>query len=874
MFSAASLSIRAVDYCRLPIAKGATMTRKPDIDDFAGLTAAEAATMLAEEGPNELPSARRRGNLRIACDVMREPMFLLLVACGGIYLAVGDMQEALMLLAFVFFVMGITLYQERKTERALEALRDLSSPRALVIRDGKPQRIAGRDVVRGDIILLAEGDRVPADALVLDATNLAADESLLTGESAPVRKVASDGVPPAVRPGGDDLPVIFSGTLIVRGQGTARVIATGQGSAIGRIGRALQSVTGEVTLLQRETARLVQVTAWAVLALCALLVVLYGLTRGEWLNGFLAGLTLAMAVMPNELPVVLTIFMALGAWRLSLSQVLTRNPPVVETLGSATVLCVDKTGTLTFNRMAVRMLASGEVFHDVESVLPPPDTFHDLVEFSILASQRDSFDPMEQAIKEFGEAYLAHTEHLHADWRLEREYPLSPELLAMSHVWRAQDGSGFVIAAKGAPEAIADLCHFDGQHMERLSVAVKRMAGDGLRVLGVARSFFREEGLPGRQHDFPFEFLGLVGLADPVRSTVAPALQDCYRAGMRMVMITGDYPETARSIARRIGLRESDEVISGPELDAMDDEALRRRISRVNIFARVVPEQKLRLVRALKANGEIVAMTGDGVNDAPALKAAHIGIAMGARGTDVAREAADLVLIDDDFASIVRAVRMGRRIFDNLKKAMAYLMAIHVPIAGMSLVPVILKWPLLFMPVHIAFLHLIIDPACSVVYEEEPADGATMQRLPRSPQEPIFSRRMLLLSMLQGVGVLVILLAVFGISLFRGEGEPEARTLAFTTLIMANLGLMTTNRSWTSSLSEIVRAPNPAFWWVTCGAAVFLGFVLWVPMLREVFRFAPLHAADFGICAIAGGFGILWFEIFKSWSRNRIIGTS
>ena len=845
------------------------MSRKPDFMEHIGLTSGEAARIFLEEGPNELSSSKQRGNLRIALDVMRDPMFLLLVACGGIYFLVGDLQEALMLLAFVFFVMGITLYQETKTERALEALRDLSSPRALVVRDGIQQRIAGREVVRGDIIVLSEGDRVPADALLLECGSLSTDESLLTGESLAVRKIAGDATSPAVHPGGDDVPFVYSGTLVVRGSGIASVVATGEGSAIGKIGKALQTVTAEPTSLQRETGRLVKALAVAVLGLCALLVLAYGMTRGAWLVGVLAGLTLAMAVMPNELPVVLTIFLALGAWRLSRTQVLTRSAPVVETLGSATVLCVDKTGTLTLNRMTVTALFADGVMRNICDFRndPPPETFHDLVEFSILASQRNPFDPMERAIKDFGEEYLARTEHLHGDWGLEREYPLSPELLAMSHVWRTLEGTDYVIAAKGAPEAVADLCHFSPEQQEAMMVAVTRMADDGLRVLGVARAYFRQPSLPGEQHDFNFEFLGLVGLADPVRPTVAPALRDCYRAGIRMVMITGDYPGTARSIARQIGLAHPGEVITGPELEAMSVEDLRESIKTVNIFARVVPEQKLRLVQALKANGEIVAMTGDGVNDAPALKAAHIGIAMGGRGTDVAREASDLVLLDDDFASIVRAVKMGRRVFDNLKKAMAYLLAIHVPIAGMSLIPVLFDWPLLFMPIHIAFLHLIIDPACSIVYEVEPAESEAMNRPPRDPKEPLFSRRVLLLSTLQGLGVLAMLLAVFGVCLSRGQGELEARTLTFTALIIANLGLMMTNRSWTSTFGKILRSPNAALWWVTGGAVIFLGLVLNVPFLREIFRFTVLHPVDLVICVSAGVGSVVWFEIFKASGR-------
>jgi Ca2+-transporting ATPase len=836
-----------------------------------GLTSDEASRILAEEGPNELAAIRNRGLLKLAIDVFREPMFLLLATCGLVYLIIGDLQEALMLLAFILFVMGITLFQERKTERALEALRDLSSPRALVIRGGVRKRIAGREVVKGDIIFLSEGDRVPADALVLHCTNLLIDESLLTGESVPVRKIEGDiGIPPT-QPGGDDLPYVFSGTLVVRGQGIARVTAVGPQSALGKIGKELGTVQTEATLLQRETGRLVRVLALAVLVLCLALFLTYGFSRSHWLEGVLAGLTLAMAIMPNELPVVLTIFLALGAWRLSRHKVLTRSAPVVETLGSATVLCVDKTGTLTLNRMGLRMLFINDIFFDVQALphATPPENFHNLVEFSILASQRDPYDPTERAIKEFGESYLAHTEHLHGDWHLEREYPLSPELLAMSHVWRAPDGKDYIIAAKGAPEAIADLCHLNESQIEAVSKAVSRMAHEGLRVLGVARSLFKEEGLPGKQHDFIFEFLGLIGLSDPIRPGVKSALQDCYHAGIRTVMITGDYPETALSIARQIGLKGSQEVISGSELDRMNDEELVKRIRTVNIFARVIPQQKLRLVQALKSNREIVAMTGDGVNDAPALKAAHIGIAMGERGTDVAREASDLVLLDDDFSSLARAVAMGRRIFDNLKKAMAYLLAIHVPIAGMSLVPAILDWPLLFMPIHIAFLHLIIDPACAIVYEVEPAEAGVMSRPPRDCRKPLFSRRILLLSTLQGMGVLAILLAVFGVALFRGQGETEARALTFTTLVIANLGLMLTNRSWSSSLAEILRVPNTALWLVMSGAVLFLVVILNFSVFRGVFRFAPLHPNDIVLCILAGGLSIFWFEVFKLRNNNR-----
>jgi Ca2+-transporting ATPase len=850
-----------------------------DLTTAVGLSDDQAADRLRADGYNELPSSKPRSLLAIALEVVREPMFLLLVASGSLYLVLGDLAEGLLLLAFVFVVMGITLYQQRKTERALEALRDLSSPRALVIRGGGRKRIPGREVVRGDLVMLAEGDRVPADAVLLDSTGLSVDESLLTGESVPVRKRATSAmadelaaVPPGAESPAEGLPHVFSGTLVVQGQGVACVRATGIGTELGKIGRALQTVEPEDTAIQRETGRLVRGLAVFGATLCIVVVVVYGLTRADWLNGLLAGLTLAMATLPEEFPVVLTIFLALGAWRLSQRQVLTRRVPAIETLGAATVLCVDKTGTLTLNQMTVRrILASGQV-HEVRADRKDlPEPFHEVVEFAILASHRDPFDPMEKAFRQLGERYLAQTEHLHDDWTLVREYQLSDRLLAMSHVWKSRETEEYVIAAKGAPEAIADLCHLDDGQAQALSADVSAMAADGLRVLGVARATFRPAALPGEQHDFPFELLGLVGLEDPVRPTAVAAVRECDAAGIRVVMITGDYPGTARNIGRQVGLRTAS-VVTGADLDTMTDADLRDRVKTASIFARVVPEQKLRLVEAFKANGEVVAMTGDGVNDAPALKSSHIGIAMGGRGTDVAREAASLVLLDDDFTSIVQAVRLGRRIFDNLKKAMAYIFAIHVPIAGMSLLPVLFRWPLVLLPVHIVFLELIIDPACSVVFEAEGEEADVMQRPPRDSRERLFGALTLGLSLTQGMAVLAVVALVFGIALARGSGEAEARALAFTTLIVANIGLILANRSWSQTIVSRIGSPNRAFWWVAGGAAGFLAAALYVPVLREVFHFARLSAADVLLCLFAGGVSTVWFELLKVVNRRRVRG--
>jgi P-type Ca2+ transporter type 2C len=840
------------------------LLHETDIAELPGLTAAEAAQRLRADGFNELPGTRPRRGLAIAADVVREPMLLLLFGGGALYLTLGDTREALFLLFFVLVVMGITFYQERKTERVLERLRDLSSPRALVIRDGREIRIAGRDVVRGDIVVLAEGDRVPADAHVLWCSNLSTDESLLTGESVPVRKRTGDTADERPRPGGDDIPFVYASTMVVSGKGVTRVEATGAYTEIGRIGKALQALAPEDTPMQIETRRLVRLFALAGLSLCGVAVLAYGASRGDWLHALLAGIAFAMAILPEEFPVILTVFLALGAWRISRSNVLTRRMPAIETLGSATVLCVDKTGTLTENRMSVAQLCVGDEYLDVAVPrVELPETFHALVEFAILASQRDPFDPMEKALRALGESTLAHTEHLHADWELVREYPLSPELLALSHVWRAPDRARYVVAAKGAPEAIVDLCHLEAPQRGAIENAVQALAAQGLRVLGVAQASFREPQLPRHQHDFEFRFAGLVGLADPIRPAAPQAVAACRDAGIRVIMITGDYAGTARHVAGQIGLGASAGVLTGAELEQLDNAELRNRVRDVNVYARVAPEQKLRLVEALKANGEIVAMTGDGVNDAPALKSAHIGIAMGARGTDVAREAADLVLLDDDFSSIVAAVRLGRRVADNLHKAFSYILAVHVPIAGLSLLPILLGWPLILTPVHIAFLQLIIDPTSSIVLEAERLEPDAMRRPPRPRGEPLFTRRALVLSALQGGGVLLIMLAVTGVTLYRELGEFEARALTFTALVVANLALVLTNRSWSRSAVAMLRVPNPALWWVVAGTALGTAAVLYVPALRALFRFSQLHAADILFCIGAGVIGVVWFEWFK-----------
>ena len=837
-----------------------------------GLSEAEARRRLVDDGPNELPTSRPRGVLRLLRDVVAEPMFLLLVACGALYMVLGDAQEALMLLGFVFVVMGISFVQQRRTERSLEALRDLSSPRALVVRDGQPRRIPGRELVCGDIVLLAEGDRVPGDMRLVEASNLAVDESLLTGESAPVVKQAGlmkDGADDASAvPGDDDPASVYSGTLVTQGTARGRVMATGERSALGRIGKSLEGIAGERTPIQRETRRIVNRVAALGLALAIGLAIAYWAVRGDALHGLLAGLTFAMAVLPEELPVVLTLFLGLGAWRLAREKVLARSIPAIELLGATTVLCVDKTGTLTANRMTLRRLWSEAAVYDTAQAGPAPlqEELHGVLEFAVLASHRRAFDPMESAIADAGQRLLADTEHLHADWTLVDDYPLSREMLAMSRVWQSPDRRARMIAAKGAPEAIVDLCHLDAAHRARIAGQVAALAGDGLRVLGVARATFDAAELPGNQHDFEFEFLGLIALEDPVRPDVPRAIAECHAAGIRVVMMTGDHPVTAVSVARQAGLPAAGRVITGAELGAMSDAELQARLADTHIFCRVRPEQKLRLVQAFRARGEVVAMTGDGVNDAPALKAAHIGVAMGARGTDVAREAAALVLLNDDFASIVTAVRYGRRVFANLRKAIVFVVAVHVPIVGLSILPVMLGWPMLLMPVHILFLQLIIDPACSVVFEAEPLEAEAMTARPRRPDARLFDAAVLVRGLWQGAGLLALLLAVYAGVRSAGHPEAMARASTFMVLVLSNLGLIHANRawgraSWRGSIASGRR--NRHFAWIALATLALLGGVLGIPEVSRLFAFARPTPA-----LLLGGVGaavmsLLWFEGVK-----------
>ncbi len=807
--------------------------------DPTGLTQAEAQARLRADGPNALPDARRRAWWALLGEVRREPMLLLLLLCGVAYLFLGDAAEAGLLLGFAIIVILLTVVQNHRAERALEALRDLSAPRALVIRgDGQtndpPIRIPGHEVVVGDLVILGEGDRVPADGNLLDAVGLAVDESSLSGESVAVSKTLGEAV--------------SGGTLVVSGQGRMRVSATGARTAMGQIGAGLSHANPVASPLQRLTAMWVKRIAIVVGLLCLATSLAWMVLRGDWVGGLLGGLALAMALLPQELPVVLTVFMALGALRLSQRQVLVRRLSAIETLGSVGVLCVDKTGTLTENRMSVRQL-----FSPVAS----PAATQRLVIHAVLATRIDPFDPMERAIRAMpcedtdpdrpGERW--------SEWGLLHAYPLSPSLLAMSQVWQHPRTGARVIAAKGAPEAIAQLCHLEASELAAIESRVTAMAGEGLRVLGVARAssthsgdFGADSPLPVIAHDYAFEWLGLLGLADPLRPGVPQAVADCLSAGIRVVMITGDHPATARAIATQAGLfaqraripgdpaapnavsARGDGLLLGATVDTLDDAGLARVLADTQVIARANPTHKLRIMQALRAQGAVVGMTGDGVNDAPALRAADVGVAMGRRGTDVAREASDLVLADDDFGSLVEAVREGRRIFDNLRRAAGYLVAVHLPIAGLALVPLVVGGPVLMLPAHIAFLELVIDPACALVFEAIPLSAKAMSRPPRSVHSALIEWHQVRRAMLHGGFVLCLALACWFL-VARGAGsEGQTRASVFSVLVLSNLALILVHRGG-------FRKLGLAMPFVVLGTLGGLAAVLaWEP-LAQLFRF-------------------------------------
>lgn len=813
-----------------------------------------------------MPEAPRRNLLKILISVLSEPMFLLLVVAALIYLAIGDPRESLLLGAFAALSIGLVVVQEARSERALDALKALGAPSARVIRDGETLKIAAREVVPGDLLLASEGERVAADGWIERCEDLRIDESLLTGESLAVAKRArlttdTDAIPD---PGGEQLPFAYAGTLVVAGHARLRVARTGIATATGRIGASLATIQSEPTLLQRSIGRLVRWFGAIALVVSVMVLLGYGLLRGDWVQGALSGIALAMAMLPEEFPMALAVFLALGAWRMARVKVLARRPAMVETLGAASVLCVDKTGTLTLNQMRVRVLgAAGQSALTLDDQpVALPEAQHRLLEYALLASKRQAHDPMDLAIGLLAQAALGDSEHLHADYELLHEYGLSAQTPAVSRAWK--DASGAVIVAcKGAPETVLDFCRLSPADRATTLAQVQQLAAQGLRVLGVASARPAAGKLPESANAFAWTFEGLVALADPLRPTARAAITQARGAGLAVVMITGDYPATALSIAAEAGIDTQGGALSGTELDALDDAALKVATRSVRVYARVRPEQKLRLVQAFKADGQVVAMTGDGVNDAPALKAAHIGLAMGGRGTDVARESAGIVLLDDDIGRINDAIYLGRRIFENLRKVLIYIAAIHLPVAGLALLPLLLGLPPMMLPLHVVLIEMVVDPICSIAFENEPGAPDLLKRGPRDQGEPLVGWRQLSLSAVLGSLLLLVCFAIYLSQLHQPGGADAARTLGFVALTAGNLMLVRVVATPGATLPTLFAAGHRAFWIITAVVSAVIAACILIPALAQIFHFSnPGSLAVF--VAIGAGAGItLLGDAFK-----------
>lgn len=830
------------------------------------LTTAQAKQRQEKFWLNVLPQAKKKTIFSIMLSVVKEPMIFLLIVCSTLYLFLWDIQEAIILLISIGVIITITIYQENKTEKALEALKDLSSPRALVIRDGKQIRIPWSEVTIDDIVILEEGDKVPADCIILEAHHLSIDESLLTGESIAVQKSESKDENTHIgRPWGNNTPFAYSWTLVIKWTAIAKVVAIGSNTEMGRIGTSLKGITIEKTLLQKEVKKVITVVFIVAISFCIILFLIYAIKNHDWVKWLLASLTLAMGILPEEFPIVLTVFLAIGAWRMSKKKVLTRRMNAIQMLWSTTVLCSDKTGTITENNMKVVEIIIGTTTYKIENKKNIPEDVHELIEYALLANEKDPFDPMEIAIKDLQKKI--DKEHIH-ERKLVKEYPLSNELLAVSHLYSKTKGS-YVLGSKWAPEAIMRLCKCSPKERKEIEKQVQALAEQWLRVLWVAKA--ESKSIPEKQTDITYTFIWLLWLKDPIRAQVPQAIKECYKAGVRVIMITGDYPITAKHIADEIGIQHTENILTGDELRTLPKMELEKRIKITNLYARILPEEKLIIVNALKKQQEIVAMTGDGINDAPALKAAHIGVAMGLRWTDVAREAAGIVLLDDNFTSMVHGIRMGRRIFDNLRKAMNYLISVHVPIAGIALIPVLSWGPIILFPIHIVFLEFLIDPSCSVVFESEEEESNIMNRPPRNPKEHILSRKVTIISLLQWALSLGWVIFAYLLAQSRTNDETIIRAMTFTTLVVGNIALIITNRSWSEHIWSILKKKNKAFTSIIPLAFWVLLITVFLPAIRNFFYFGNTPIARIGIAVLIWCLSVLWFEIIKLFLNRKTI---
>lgn len=831
---------------------------------IAGLSSAEAKRLQQQYGKNELKPQKKEHFLKKVLHIIFEPMFLLLIVAAVIYFILGEPRDGSIMLIFVIGIISIDAIQEWKTDKTLNALKDLSAPHATVIRGGKETVIASTDLVPGDLMLIYEGVKIPADGIVVKCSDLCVEESSLTGEAEGVWKVTYENAEPSNDYWRKDY--CYAGTLVTQGMGTVLVDKIGAETEYGRIGKNVVDAPDEPTPLQKQTGRLVKTCA----AIAGVLFAFVGVVTyfnipdhdlgARLTESVLSGITLAMAMIPEEFPVILTVFLSMGAWRLAKKQSLVRKLPSVETLGSVSVLCVDKTGTITMNQMAVQQIWS------------PNGDEHTLIETMGLGCETDAYDPMEKAMLAYCDSHGISKEHLFSG-ELINEYAFTNELKMMGHVWRRN--GGLLIAAKGSPERILTICELSDKDSETAGHKITELSKEGLRVIAVATAALASDNeIPSSITECHLKFCGLIGLADPPRESVKADIAVCRRAGIRVVMITGDNGITAASIAKKIDMEHSANIITGDMLNEMSDSELREAVKDVSIFSRVVPEHKMRIVKAFKENGKIVAMTGDGVNDAPALKYADIGIAMGKRGSEVSREAADLILMDDNFTTIVETIKDGRRIYDNIRKAVGYVFTIHIPIALTSLLAPILgvaPAALMLLPLHVVLLELLIDPTCSIVLERQPAETDIMTRRPRDPQAKLLNRRTLLKSIIQGLAVFAASFGTYYAVLAADTANASiARTMGLTIIMLSNLFLVQVNSSdhdfAFQSISRLVK--DRVMRTVNIGTLLMLAIILYTP-LAHILKLAPLTAGQlFGSAGIAAA-AVLWYEIVKLFNQIR-----
>ncbi|MEO0007160.1 MAG: hypothetical protein RJA20_1356 [Bacteroidota bacterium] len=806
----------------------------------SGLSSVEARMQQERYGRNILTSAKKNHLLTSLFNIVREPMFLLLAVACGLYFFLGDTTEAIMMLVSIAFVAGIEIFQETKSEKALEALREYTESNVRVLRDNVWVELPAAELVPDDIVTIGEGERVPADGIILKQNDFFVEEAVLTGESLPVDKKVSHQ--------------LFQGTTVSGGQGLYKITATGNSTELGKLGKSIEAIDPVPTPLQLQLEKFVrQMGIFGIIAFSLALWLNMAAENDFW-QALLLSLTIAMALLPEEIPVAFTTFMALGSYRMVKSGILVKQPKTVESLGSATVICLDKTGTITENRMSVAEIIS---YSD--------DSENKVLEYAWWASEPEPFDAMEKAIEErMDEA--GHDPR--KDFHLVHEYPLSGRPPMMTHIWRNRKEQQ-IVACKGAVERVLEACGTDKDVRVRVLAHTEEMAEKGYRVLGVA-SAVHDSSFPEEQDDFQWKFEGIVAFYDPPKGNVREVFETFYKAGIRVMMITGDHTSTARNIARSVGLQGWELALTGQEVIGLEQEALRDAVKRVNVYARMFPDAKLRIVQALQSNGEIVAMSGDGVNDGPALKAAQIGVAMGARGTDIAKRAASLVLLNDDLGSMATAVEMGRRIYDNLRKAIRYIISIHLPIIMAVLVPLLFGWEYahILLPLHVIFLELVMDPMAAIGFENEPAESSLMRKPPRGRAVSLFTAPELGMTLLQGIILGGAVLFAYRFALDKGYEENTVRAYVFSTMVLGNVFLTLTNRSYDYTILKTVAYKNPFMWRILALSLVMLGAVLYVPQVADLFRVSALHADDLGWCALFAFAGVVWFEIWKAVSAG------